>query len=295
MLTHWKRNRRSDAAESTGASDSVATTADAAPRKPARACLVKLEDILHGKSVDEGARPDAARVQLTLDERSDKLRKPLFREWTLKKSTSTTTAAEPPLPQHLASQPAQQFGPSQDDLRQVEEQFRRGGDPSQVSQWYEALARKDPPPADEDVSKHQLKELDDLEKQVRIIESGTADASPTTPVTPPSAIPQLIGRGRPVERHESAREPARPPVAKAARPLARTHSDSAGSQAGEAAPRPPRRNWIMKSKRSSAAATPSASATSSPAETPSTPRRAMAPARNRPVAPSATHHHLEVL
>lgn len=159
-----------------------ATSSDASDGSAGGGGLVRLTDILR-------AAKDPVRQQqhqnMTVDARVDSRRKPLFREWTLKKSTSTTTAADggEALPPPAVLQP----GPSQDDLRElraVEEQFRRGGDPAQVTQWLAAMAPKPPKAAadsaeaDRELARRPLGELDAMERQLQRLEAQQQTAPP---------------------------------------------------------------------------------------------------------------------
>ncbi|KAK3930766.1 DNA-directed RNA polymerase subunit beta', partial [Frankliniella fusca] len=279
-----------DAAQDAGSATS-ATSSDASDGGGGGAAaggLVRLTDILQAKP---GKRNMEA-VNMTVDGRVDSRRKPLFREWTLKKSTSTTTAdAEGEV---LAG--ALQPGPSQDDLRQlseiraVEEQYRRGGDPAQVTQWLAAMAPKQaappgppgPPPqagdrdsaeADRELARRPLGELAAMERQLQRLEQqsvlqgrpGPGPGPGPRPLLQPGAGTALVRReservGRPVAGGGGgggqAPGPRRPVT------LSRTHSDSAPPDGPT--PRVQRR-WTNRKPTVQRAASSSASPQASPA------------------------------
>lgn len=197
----------------------AATTSSSEASEPASPSghpsgLVRLTDILKGAE-RSGRHSAPAPAHMTVDARVDSRRKPLFREWTLKKSTSTTTATDD---EAAATLPALQPGSSQDDLRElraVEEQFRRGGDPSQVTQWLAAMTPPSSPPADSaeadrELARRPLGELAAMERQLQRLEAQQG----------------LQGQQAVVVRRESERLTTPRPHAPR-RPVTRTHSDSA--------------------------------------------------------------------
>lgn len=256
-----------------------ATSATSSDTSDGSGGLVRLTDILQAgrmQHVIQPLQPRAVsklaealpRQQLTLDERQDSRRKPLFREWTLKKSTSVVDDDGHPAPGPL------QPGPSQDDLRAVEEQYRRGGDPSQVTQWLAAMRAKGPSPApsprpsrpernsveaDRELARRPLGELTAMERQLQRLE-----AQQGMHLQVQAQVQGQVQGGASIVRRESER------VAASARPqprrpvtLSRTHSDSAPPDGPT--PRVNRR-WI-KPKRST-------SSSSSPQPSPAVVRRA---------------------
>ncbi|XP_052125830.1 serine/threonine-protein kinase MARK2-like isoform X6 [Frankliniella occidentalis] len=234
--------------------------------------LVRLTDILQ-----TGAKPprNMEAVNMTVDGRGDSRRKPLFKEWTLKKSTSTTTADGDG---EVLAAPGLQPGPSQDDLRQlseiraVEEQYRRGGDPAQVTQWLAAMAPKqaaavkDSAEADRELARRPLGELAAMERQLQRLEQGLQGGGPARAAGGPAQRLQQSA----LVRRESERVGSRlqaqggPPGPRRPVTLSRTHSDSAPPDGPT--PRVQRR-WINKKPQRAA------SSSSSPQASPAVVRR----------------------